>query len=256
MHTEFDIEMKRLESYSGLKVPDRAYTILRIDGRGFSGFTEKAGYTKPFDQRFHDVMGYTTRVLVENLQAEFGYHQSDEISIFLNRGNDLFDREVLKLVSISAGLASSVFARNMDEHIEEYPHFDSRVIAAATDEQVTRYLHWRVEDATRNCLNTYCHWTAVLKDGKTATQAARIFNKQTQKFKHDFLFERGINFNELPGWQKRGSLLTWEKYQKQGFNPVTSEVTVATRRRVVSNEAPRGLDLLKVCLDQMFKVPS
>ena len=46
------------------------------------------------------------------------------------------------------------------------------------------------------------------------------------------LFRQGINFNELPNWQKRGIGVLWETYDKAGTNLLTGEAVVALRRRV------------------------
>jgi tRNA(His) guanylyltransferase len=244
MHTDFDKEMKALEVYSGIQVPPECWTILRIDGRHFSTTTKNLGFKKPFDQTFHSWMGTATQVLVNDLQAVLGYHQSDEISILLPRAHNLFDREVMKLVSVSAGLASSAFSRCIPDYADtpeyDFPHFDSRVIVAATNQQVLRYFNWRMQDAVRNALNSYCHWTAIQKDGMTNTQAAAVFKEKPQSFKNEFLFKRDINFNEVPGWQKRGTFYFWEQYKKEGFNPKTQEKTLVDRRRLQSGEAAQG----------------
>jgi tRNA(His) guanylyltransferase len=50
--------------------------------------------------------------------------------------------------------------------------------------------------------------------------------------KNELLFERGINFNDLPTWQKRGVGLYWEDYQKEGYNPVTEETVLTMRSRI------------------------
>jgi tRNA(His) 5'-end guanylyltransferase len=47
----------------------------------------------------------------------------------------------------------------------------------------------------------------------------------------------GVNFNELPAWQKRGVPLTWEVYFKEGVDPRTDTPTKAIRRRVVAELA-------------------
>ena len=46
------------------------------------------------------------------------------------------------------------------------------------------------------------------------------------------LWQRGINFNNLPLWQRRGIGLYWESYQKTGTNPLTEEVVSTSRKRV------------------------
>jgi len=50
------------------------------------------------------------------------------------------------------------------------------------------------------------------------------------------LFQQGINFNNLPNWQGRGSGLYWEKYEKPGFNPLTNQTVVTQRRRIKIDE--------------------
>ena len=45
----------------------------------------------------------------------------------------------------------------------------------------------------------------------------------TRGQKHDLLFENGINFNELPAWQKRGFGVYFQTALKEGFNPQTGE---------------------------------
>src|SRR3954464_334623 len=56
--------------------------------------------------------------------------------------------------------------------------------------------------------------------------------------KNELLFQAGINFNDLPAWQKRGSGVYWEDYQRPAVNPKTGETVFATRRRL-----KRDLDL-------------
>jgi tRNA(His) 5'-end guanylyltransferase len=50
--------------------------------------------------------------------------------------------------------------------------------------------------------------------------------------KNEMLWQRGINFNELPLWQRRGVGIYWETYGKAAKNPLTGEDVIATRRRM------------------------
>jgi tRNA(His) 5'-end guanylyltransferase len=50
--------------------------------------------------------------------------------------------------------------------------------------------------------------------------------------KNELLFQHGINFNDLPNWQKRGIGLCWETYEEVGANPVTGQSATAARRRI------------------------
>ena len=58
-------------------------------------------------------------------------------------------------------------------------------------------------------------------------------------FKNELLFQRGINFNDLPVWQRRGTGLYWETYEKVGFDPIRQVEVTAMRRRVkISEDLP------------------
>jgi tRNA(His) guanylyltransferase len=55
----------------------------------------------------------------------------------------------------------------------------------------------------------------------------------------EFLFQHGVNFNDVPSWQKRGIGLYWETYDKHSVNPLTGEEVVAARLRIkVDYELP------------------
>jgi len=225
-----EMKMRELEYFHDLKVLPEVWTILRMDGRSFSTYT-KYNFKKPFDEKFRDLMVKTTGFLLRELYGLYAYTESDEISILLPKNFNMFSREVEKLASISAGLASSMFSIQA----QALQHFDSRVIIAVTQEQVLDYFKWRQLDAARCALNGWCYWT-LRKEGKSANKATRIMNKMPRSEKNELLFERGINFNEVPAWQRRGIALYWEEYEKEGYNPVKDETVMATRRRVVEDK--------------------
>ena len=83
----------------------------------------EARFEKPFDDRFHALMVETAATLLQELQGLYAYTESDEISVLLPREYDLFDRELEKLVSVSAGIASATFtaAAGFPAHFDN-PH--------------------------------------------------------------------------------------------------------------------------------------
>ena len=56
-------------------------------------------------------------------------------------------------------------------------------------------------------------------------------------FKHELLFQHGINFTDLPLWQRRGIGVYWETYQKVGRNPLTGVESPTLRRRIKVDDA-------------------
>ena len=222
---EFEARMRRLECFHSLRCPDGAWVILRLDGRGFTRFTEER-CEKPFDPRFHDWMIAAAKAVLTDFGGTYGYTQSDEISVLLPRDWSLFDREVEKAVSVSAGLASATFTLASGVAAG----LDARAIIAATNDQVVDYFRWRQADGGRCALNGWCYWT-LRKEGLDARAATRQLSGLSVAGKNELLFARGINFNDLPLWQKRGTGLLWEAYQHVGGNPVTDDDVLTTRRR-------------------------
>jgi tRNA(His) 5'-end guanylyltransferase len=164
---DLDGQMRQLECYHTLRFPARAWVILRLDGRGFTQFTSTR-FEKPFDVRFHGWMVQATQAVLEELQGLYAYTESDEISVLLPRAWDLFDRELEKTLSISAGLASATFSLACGERAA----FDSRAWLGAEDDQVVDYFRWRQADATRCALNGWCYWT-LRKEGKDVGETTR-----------------------------------------------------------------------------------
>ena len=157
--------------------------------------------------------------------------ESDEISLLFRPDWRLFDREVEKLVSVSAGIASATFTLAA----EQVAHFVSRLWLGVDEEQVLDYFRWRQADAARCALNGWCYWS-LRKAGKSVSQATSALRGQSVAAKHELLFQHGINFNDLPAWQRRGSGLSWEAYEKVGYDPIQAKEVTATRRRVQVNE--------------------
>src|SRR5678816_4025506 len=50
--------------------------------------------------------------------------------------------------------------------------------------------------------------------------------------KNELLFQHGINFNDVPLWQRRGTGVYWESFEKDGYNPLRQERVTVTRRRI------------------------
>lgn len=231
----FEQDMRALEYYHSLRLVPGAWTVLRTDGRSFSRLTE-AGFEKPFDRRFHEIMVRAASALLEQLGGVYAYTESDEISLLLAPGWDLFDREVEKAVSVSAGIASAAFTHSYGAPA----HFDSRAWIGVDVSRVVDYFRWRQADAARCALNGWAYWT-LRKHGQSARAATKALEKTTVSDRNDLLFEHGINFSAVPAWQRRGAGLYWETYHKEGFNPISKETVVATRKRVrVDEQLPVG----------------
>lgn len=228
--TSRENQMRDLEYFHNQRLLPGAWVIVRVDGRSFSSFTETR-FEKPYDERFRDLMVATAQVMLEELQGLYAYTQSDEISLLFAPEWDLFARSVEKIISVSAGIASATFTHQAGEPA----HFDSRVWLGVDISLVVDYFLWRQADATRNALNSWCYWT-LRAEGMDVSEATHELEGKSTAFKNELLFKYGINFNDMPLWQRRGVGLYWEGYEKEGFNPITQQTEVTTRRRVRTDQ--------------------
>jgi tRNA(His) guanylyltransferase len=221
---EFAASQRDREWFHALTVPPGMWTVIRVDGRGFSRLTEEH-FTKPFDERMRQHMLAAATALMTEFGAVFGATHSDEISIALPPGSGLFGRVQEKLVSVSAGVCSAAFTSAAG-----LPgHFDARIWIGASAEDVTDYFSWRQADAARSALNMWCYWT-LRHAGETARQVTASLSGAGTSQQNELLFQHGINFHEIPAWQRRGTGLYWQSSEKPGLDPRTGQATTAIRR--------------------------
>jgi tRNA(His) 5'-end guanylyltransferase len=226
---DLDAEMRVFETANDFCVLPGIYMVARLDGRSFTALTKKKlAFEAPFDERFRDAMMLAmAHVMKCGFRILFGYTQSDEISLLLHRDENLFDRKLRKLESVMSGEASAAFSLQ----IGVPACFDCRISQLPNEELVVRYFRWRQEDATRNALNAHCYW-ALRREGATASVATEALLSLSVSKKNELLFSKGVNFNNLPEWQRRGSGLIWRKVEKEGMNRKTGEPTKFTRREL------------------------
>jgi tRNA(His) guanylyltransferase len=226
---ELDTRMRVFETAHDHCVLPGLYIVTRLDGRSFTRLTKELHKFKaPFDEKFRDMMLDTVEHLMNSgIDMIYGYSQSDEISLLLAHDEDTFSRKERKLNSILAGEASA----KLSLLLGDIACFDCRISQLPNIAEVVNYFRWRNEDAHRNALNAHCYWS-LRGDGKTARQATSMMSGLSVAEKNELLFQHGINFNDLPKWQKRGTGLYWEEYDKDGFNPQTGQSVKTIRRRI------------------------
>lgn len=224
---ELDEKMRVYETVNDVCVLPGIYMVARIDGRHFHTLTKETGrFEAPFDEKFRDMMIETVRHLMNcGFQVLYGYTQSDEISLLFSINENAFGRKLRKFDSILAAEASAKFSLLLGD----VASFDCRISQLPTRENVRDYFRWRNEDANRNALNAYCYWL-LRKEGKSGNEATKEIEGKSTAEKNEFLFVKGINFNDVPAWQKRGIGFYWDLEEKVGFNPITKQKVRTTRR--------------------------
>lgn len=213
--------MKGYESISKTFLIRRLPVIIRLDGKAFHSFTR--GLDKPFDNELMTAMQATMKYLCENIQGcVLGYTQSDEITLVLCDYQSLdtdawFGYNVQKIVSVAASMATFAFNNFFLTAIIELAKSDHEKFASKKDSafrslrkgaffdarcfnvplaEVNNCLLWRQQDATRNSIQ------ALAQSLYSQKELHGINTKQLQ----DKMFsEKGINWNDLPVYKKRGS---------------------------------------------------
>jgi tRNA(His) guanylyltransferase len=226
---ELDQKMRIFETAHDHCVLPGIHMVARLDGRGFTRLTKEVHkFEAPFDMRMRDMMVQTTQHLMEcGFRVLYGYTQSDEISLLFHPEEETFQRKLRKYDSVLASEASAKFSLLLNSHAI----FDCRISQLPQAEQVVDYFRWRNEDAHRNALNGHCYWL-LRKQGQSVNAATHYLEHKSVAEKNELLFQNGINFNEVPMWQRRGVGIYWETYNKPAKNPLTGEDVVAQRRRL------------------------
>ena len=186
---DFDKQMRIYEeSLDQCIIPDM-YIVARLDGRSFTKLTkETMKYESPFDPAFRDAMVDTTHSLMTDsgFRIDYGYTQSDEISLLFAADEETFGRKVRKINTTLAGEASAHISLALGLKAT----MDCRVVPLPNKERVVDYFMWRQEDAHRNALNSWCYWT-LRKKGYSATKASSELNGKGNSFKNELLFQIG-----------------------------------------------------------------
>lgn len=224
--------MKSYENITRNYLTRRTPTIIRIDGKAFHTFTK--GFKRPFDMVMMKSMWETAKYLCENIQGcKIAYVQSDEITLLLTDYKELntaawFDKNIQKMVSVSASMATLAFNKAFEISIDNILHgsdfatlneyvktkdkylkkidsalFDSRVFNIPKEEVCNCFI-WRQVDATRNSIEMV---------GRYYFSHKELFKVNCNQIQEKLFQEKGINWNDYPVYQKRGSCIVKEKYE-------------------------------------------
>ena len=254
--------MKDYEMRDRYFLQKRIPVAIRVDMR--AGHTFTRGFKRPFDDIFMKSMQETAKYMCENMgNAKFAYVQSDEITIILVDYDTLetdcwFNYRTDKLCSISASMATMAFNKCFIKNIqdivyktddmEEYldngsgqlipteKHYANILSSAAEKgamfdarafnipkEEVTNLIYWRQLDASRNSIQMV---------GQANFSHKELQHKSCNNIQDMLMTQKGINWNDLPTYQKRGSCCVKNKIV------IESDGVVATAqlRDTTSNE--------------------
>jgi tRNA(His) guanylyltransferase len=228
--------MKDYEHVTRFYLTKRTPVILRFDGRAFHTYTKlfkKTGAQTPFRSGLHQLMTDTAMVLCENIQGSMiAYTQSDEISILLKDWTTVdtdawFSNNIIKMCSVGSSIATQAFNARVIDLAKDWQGDKTPTPTATFDcrafnlpkEEVANYFIWRQQDATRNSVQMlgHHHFSPKQMHGKN--------NPQVQDM---LMLEKGMNWNDLPTWCKRGSCIVRDD---TGSWTVDKDIPVFTQDR-------------------------
>ena len=224
VHDDLGLRMKTFyEQIPKTRLMRRVPVAIRIDGKSFHTFTR--GFQKPFDEVLIKTMQETMKYLCENIQGcVLGYSQSDEITLILIdyqkfTSQAWFDYEVQKMCSIAASMTTMAFNKYFKSYVnlymyDNYPSEDTakygKILINAMQkgamfdarcfnipkEEVCNLIYWRQLDASRNSIQMV---------GQANFSHKELQNKSCSDIQDMLMTQKGINWNDFPTYQKRGS---------------------------------------------------
>lgn len=229
--------MKIYENFTDNKILNNSYFAIRVDGRSFHTEVKKMQLRRPFDKYLRDIMIKAIKEVMKDFKAVFAYTESDECTFLFPKVYDNFDRRQEKIVSLVASKMSVEFNRSIEMlGIISRPIFDARILTLPSKSEVIKCFQWRQMDSHRNAISTDCFWSLV-KGGKSERSAQRIMDGMKDSDKNELLFkEFNINYNDTPDWERKGTMVYWEEFEKEGFNPIKKTKEMALRKRLISED--------------------
>lgn len=153
-----------------------SWIVVRIDGKGFSRFSEIHNFDKPNDKRALDLMTRAAVCVMEEFRdISIAYGESDEYSFVFRKDTTVFNRRMDRLMSIVNSLFTSAYVLNWNEYFAytkllHPPSFDARIVIYPSEGNIRDYLSWRQADTHINNLYNTTFWALVLKSKYTKQQ--------------------------------------------------------------------------------------
>lgn len=198
------------------------FIVIRLDGKGFTKFTEAHGFEKPNDMRGLSLMNKSAEEVMGRFpEIWIAYGQSDEYSFVLRRKTTLFNRRYEKIVSCIVSCFSSAFALNFsvffpEKQLKEVPIFDGRCVCYPDLSTLRDYLSWRQVDCHINNLYNTCFWSLVLKKNIPNKEAQNLLKDMKSDQKNELLFnDFGVNYNSIEAIYRKGTILIRREVLKE-----------------------------------------
>jgi tRNA(His) 5'-end guanylyltransferase len=202
-YSKTDRKFKDFEKrFSDVKLLNKIPAVIRLDGKAFHTYTRYM--KKPFSDVLHDAFVEASINTVKKMDGACAvYTQSDEVSIWLcdtmnTETMGWFDWKIQKLVSVASSLFTYYFNEAIGGINEMPAFFDARAFNLPTIKELNEYFVWRQNDATKNSISMLA---------QSEFSHNELQRKNASNMQDMLMTEKGINWNDLEVWKKRGSLI-------------------------------------------------
>ncbi|GAA5894396.1 hypothetical protein JCM8208_006222 [Rhodotorula glutinis] len=198
------------------------FFVVRIDGKGFHGFSKLHNFDKPNDVRALELMNQAAMRVVGgrelNGECVVAFGESDEYSFVFKRTCKLHGRRASKIVTLVVSVFTAAYTTlwpqffpNSPLSLDHLPVFDGRVVQYTSELEIQDYLRWRQVDTHINNMFNTVFWALVLKGKRTEQEAEVELRGTISSQKQEILFSQfGINYNNLEPMFRKGSMVIWE----------------------------------------------
>jgi tRNA(His) guanylyltransferase len=191
------------------------YIVIRIDGKGFTKFTDAHQYKKPNEIKGIKIMALAGLSVMESFPEIFlGYGQSDEFSFAFKKNARLYNRRHEKILTNVVSQFTSAFVYYWPKvfvngpELKYPPCFDGRVVLYPSFQNLKDYFSWRYVDCHINDLYNTTFWALVQEGKMTKDEAHKKLKGTLSNDKNEILFSQfNINYNNQPEVYKKGTLV-------------------------------------------------
>lgn len=198
---------KRLERRNAVVLPQTAPWIIRLDGKKFSSWTKP--FERPHDERLCNAFRDTTKRLMSETNAVFGYTQSDEITLIIFdphcKSQWINGGKVNKITSLTASMCTAFF-NGFVKPTRSPAFFDSRVWLVDSLDDAVDVVTWRYIDAKRNSINNLAqkYFSHKRLENRKSHDKLRMLNAECD-----------IDWHNCPNCQKYGIALKKTAIEKE-----------------------------------------
>lgn len=179
--------MKNYENMTNYKFDKDAIIVLRADGKTFSKWTKRMGFSKPFDGILTNYMQEVMFNSAQKMQGcVFAYTQSDEITFVLKPGEKeesepWFGNRMQKILSIGSSIVTLEMCKKIKDR-NMFPMFDLRAFVVPNLSEAANAIIWRQNDCIKNSISCSCYYESAKKIGKkTARKKMHGLNQDSQE---------------------------------------------------------------------------